>query len=45
MSHFVVYCDLYNICGAMYIGLPTQDFNICDPKLSTYFANPKSPIL
>ena len=27
------------------MGLPTHDFSIWDPKLSTYLANPKSPIL
>jgi len=27
------------------MGLPTQDLSICEPKLSTYLANPKSPIL
>jgi hypothetical protein len=42
MSHFVVYFDFFNICGAIYKGVPTIECKSLLSKWSTYLANPKS---
>lgn len=42
ISHFVVYLDFFNICGAIYNGVPTIECSNLLSKWSTYLAKPKS---